>query len=114
MQRSSRTQEHTARRCGGIGVGPAQRTGLFICGRATLRYHRAMSSKLFAAAAALAICCTSAGCGGITDPSQNANEPFSGVLNHGDPIHFHPFTSSKTGEISAKFTSLTPVSNVIM
>ena len=73
-----------------------------------------MSSKLFVAAAALAICCTSAGCGGITDPSQNANEPFSGVLNHGDPIKFYAFTSSKTGEISAKFTSLTPVSNVIM
>jgi hypothetical protein len=73
-----------------------------------------MSSKLFVAAAALVICCTCASCGGITDPSQNANDPFSGVLNHGDPIHFHPFTSSKTGEISAKFTSLTPVSNVII
>jgi hypothetical protein len=73
-----------------------------------------MSSKLFVAAAALVIGCTCAGCGGITDPSQNANDPFSGVLNHGDPIQFYPFTSSKTGEISAKFTSLTPVTNVII
>jgi hypothetical protein len=72
-----------------------------------------MQSKLFAAAA-VALCCSVAGCGGVTDPSQNQNEPFSGVVNHGDPIHFHPFTTSKTGEVSAKFTSLTPVSNVVM
>ena len=55
-----------------------------------------------------------AGCGGVTDPSQNTTEPFSGVMNHGDPIKFFPFSTSKTGEVSAKFTSLTPVSNVIM
>jgi hypothetical protein len=72
-----------------------------------------MHSKLFAAAA-IAFCCSVAGCGGITDPSQNQNEPFTGVLNHGDAIHFHPFTTSKTGEVSAKFTSLTPISNVIL
>lgn len=72
-----------------------------------------MYSKLFAAAA-LALCCSFAGCGGITDPSQNTNEPFSGVLNHGDPIKFHPFSTSKTGEVSAKFTALAPVSNAIV
>ena len=72
-----------------------------------------MHSKVLAAAA-IALCCVVAGCGGITDPSQNQNEPFSGVLNHGDPIHFHPFSTSKTGEVSAKFTSLTPVTNVVV
>ncbi|HJZ73453.1 MAG TPA: hypothetical protein VKE51_17040 [Vicinamibacterales bacterium] len=72
-----------------------------------------MHSKLLAAAA-LVVCCVSAACGGITDPSQNATETFTGVLNHGGPIQFFPFTSSKNGEISAKFTSLTPVSQAIV
>ena len=72
-----------------------------------------MHSKFFAAAA-IALCCSLACCGGVTDPSQNQNETFSGVLNHGYQIHFHPFSTSKTGEVSAKFTSLTPVSNVVM
>jgi hypothetical protein len=72
-----------------------------------------MHSKLFAAAA-LAACCAVAGCGGIVDPSQNQNDTFTGVVNHGDPIKYFPFTSSKTGEISVKFTALTPVSNVLM
>jgi len=72
-----------------------------------------MQSKFFAAAA-LAACCFVAGCGGITDPSQNTTVPFSGVINHGDPIKFYPFTSSKTGEVSAKFTALAPVTNAIV
>ncbi|HMF94986.1 MAG TPA: hypothetical protein VKE96_11850 [Vicinamibacterales bacterium] len=72
-----------------------------------------MYPKLLAATA-LVVCCFSAACGGVTDPSQNATETFSGVLNHGGPIQFFGFTSSKTGEISAKFTSLTPVSQAIV
>jgi hypothetical protein len=72
-----------------------------------------MHLKLLAVTAVV-VCCASAGCGGIIDPSQNATETFNGVLNHGDPIKFFPFTSSKTGEISAKFTSLAPISNVLM
>jgi len=72
-----------------------------------------MSSKLFAAAA-VAACCFTAACGGITDPSQNTIETFSGVINHGDAIKFYPFTSSKTGEVSAKFTALAPVTNAIV
>jgi hypothetical protein len=72
-----------------------------------------MYSKLVAAAA-LAVCCSIAACGGVTDPSQNAVETFSGTLNHGDPIKFFPFTTSKTGEVSAKFTALAPVSQAIV
>jgi len=68
----------------------------------------------FPAALALAVCCTAAACGGIVDPSQNQNESFSGTINHGDAIKFFPFSSSKTGEISVKFTALAPVSNVLM
>jgi hypothetical protein len=73
-----------------------------------------MHSKLFAAAA-VAACCLVAGCGGVTDPSQNGTDTFSGVINPGDTnFQFFGFNSSKTGEISAKFTALTPISNVTM
>jgi hypothetical protein len=72
-----------------------------------------MLSK-FCAATAVAVCCLAAGCGGITDPSQNANDTFSGVINHGDAIKFFPFTTSKSGEVSAKFTVLAPVTNAIV
>jgi hypothetical protein len=68
----------------------------------------------FLAALALAGCCAAAACGGIVDPSQNVTDTFSGTINHGDAIKFFPFTSSKTGEISVKFTALAPVSNVLM
>src|SRR5262249_18850933 len=78
-----------------------------------LRYHPIMSFRLLAAAA-MAVCCSCAACGGITDPLQNKTETFSGAMNHGDAIKFFPFTSSKTGEISAKFTSLTPVPNIVV
>jgi len=64
--------------------------------------------------AALALAGFTAACGGIVDPSQNTTDTFSGTINHGDPIKFFPFSSSKTGEISVKFTALTPVSNVLM
>ncbi len=70
--------------------------------------------RRFLAALVLAVCCTAAACGGIVDPSQNQTETFSGTINHGDAIKFFPFNSSKTGEISVKFTALTPVSNVLM
>ena len=69
----------------------------------------------FLAALALAACgCSAAACGGIVDPSQNTTDTFTGTINHGDAIKFFPFSSSKTGEISVKFTALAPVSNVLM
>ncbi len=49
-------------------------------------------------------------CGGIIDPSKNAVDTFNGTLAAGGSIA-HPFSSSKTGEISVKITALAPVSN---
>jgi hypothetical protein len=54
-----------------------------------------------------------ASCGGITDPSKNTVEPFSGTLAVGGNFA-HPFTASKTGEISVKVTALAPVSNTFV
>jgi hypothetical protein len=62
------------------------------------------------AATMLAVACVSiAGCGGITDPSKNTVEPFSGTLGVGGSA-FHLFSSDK-GEISVKLTALAPTSN---
>jgi hypothetical protein len=62
------------------------------------------------AATMLAVAClTIAGCGGITDPSKNTVEPFSGTIAVGG-TSFHLF-SSQRGEISVKMTALAPTSN---
>jgi len=63
------------------------------------------------AAAVLAVAgLISVSCGGITDPSKNTVEPFSGTLEVGGRMG-HGFTASKTGEISVKLTALAPTSN---
>jgi len=49
-------------------------------------------------------------CGGITDPSKNTIEPFSGTLPVGLSVE-HRFSASKNGEISVKLTALAPTSN---
>jgi|SRR6266850_1834033 len=67
-------------------------------------------------AAALAIAgVLSVSCGGIVDPSKNTVETFSGTIAPGTGIAmFHGFSSSKTGELSVKFTALAPASSVFM
>ena len=54
-------------------------------------------------------CLTLAGCGGITDPSKNTVENFSGTLAVGGSA-VHQFSSDK-GEISVKMTALAPTSS---
>lgn len=62
------------------------------------------------AATMLAVAClTIAGCGGITDPSKNTVESFSGTIAVGGSA-VHQFSSSR-GEISVKMTALAPTSN---
>jgi hypothetical protein len=65
---------------------------------------------------AVAIACAglmAAGCGGITDPSKNTVENFSGTLAVGG-LNPHGFTSAKTGELSVKLTALAPTSNAFV
>ena len=54
-------------------------------------------------------CLTTAGCGGITDPSKNTTENFSGTLAVGGSA-VHQFSSDK-GEISIKVSALAPTSS---
>lgn len=62
------------------------------------------------AAVAFLIAVSLAACGGVTDPSQNTQTPFSGTLNPGqvNPNIF-PFNVSKSGELSITVTTMTPV-----
>jgi hypothetical protein len=53
-------------------------------------------------------------CGGVTSPSNNTTETFTGTVSPGigntGPVH--PFTVSNTGEYTVKVTSLTPISSI--
>jgi hypothetical protein len=73
-----------------------------------MRGMRVFAAFVIAGAAILA-----ASCGGINDPSKNTDESFSGTLQVGG-ANRHPFTSSKTGEISVKLTALAPTSNALI
>jgi hypothetical protein len=65
----------------------------------------------FRAALVLAVAgALSVSCGGIVDPSQNKVETFSGTIALQGRGPVHPFSSSKTGEISVKITALSPSS----
>ncbi|MBM3771991.1 MAG: hypothetical protein FJW27_12055 [Acidimicrobiia bacterium] len=62
-----------------------------------------------------ALCCAAAvllGCGGINSPSNNVNETFSGTVapetGSTSPVITHLFTVNRTGEMSARVTSITP------
>ena len=69
----------------------------------------------FRAAFVLAVAgALSVSCGGIVDPSKNQVETFPGTIAVGGRGPVHPFSSSKTGEISVKITALSPSSNTLV
>ena len=51
--------------------------------------------------------CLSISCGGVTSPSQNQQESFSGTLAVGGLARF-PVNVNNTGEFSVKITALSP------
>jgi len=63
---------------------------------------RVSAAFLLALAGAISI-----SCGGIVDPSQNTNEPFSGTVAPGQ-VSVVKFSASKTGEITVKMGNITP------
>jgi len=60
----------------------------------------------------LAALCT-VGCKGITTPSDNQNETFSGTLQPQSEGKGHAFSVGKTGEFTAKLTAWGPNSNIL-
>src|SRR5712691_4806742 len=74
-----------------------------------------MRARFSAAVALAAAGVLSISCGGIVDPSKNQVETFSGTIIPGTgAVTYHPFSSSKTGEISVKFTALAPASSIFV
>lgn len=66
--------------------------------------------RVLAAVACVVTGLIAGSCGGIIDPSKNTVDTFNGTLAAGGRFA-HPFSASKTGEISVKITALTPISN---
>jgi len=66
-----------------------------------------------AAALALAAALAAAGCGGITTPSNNVTETFSGTLQPGTS-NGHWFGVGKNGEFTVKLTAWAPNSNLLV
>ncbi len=52
------------------------------------------------------------GCGGITTPSNNQTETFSGTLVQ-QGVNRHQFSTGKTGELQVKLTAWAPNSNIL-
>jgi len=60
-------------------------------------------------AIAVFVAVTLAACGGVTSPSNNTQEPFTGTLQPVAGSSFsYPFTVSNTGELTIAITALTP------
>jgi hypothetical protein len=69
--------------------------------------------RVFSLCAIVGAALLAAGCGGITDPSKNTVENFSGTLNVGGLVA-HPFSSSKNGELQVKITALAPTTSAVI
>jgi len=66
------------------------------------------------AAALFALCVLPLGaCGGISSPSSNTTDQFSGTLQLGG-TNSHTFSVQKTGEFEIRLTALAPAANTIV
>ena len=70
-----------------------------------------MRIRFIAAAAFVFAVLASISCGGITDPSKNTTETFTGTVPPGGRGTVHTFNISNNGEYSVKVTSMTPTFN---
>lgn len=73
-----------------------------------------MCSRLMPAAALAFACAIMFACGGITDPSKNVTETFSGTIQPGGNGGAKAFNVPSTGEYTVKLTALAPNSSVVI
>ena len=62
----------------------------------------------------LAAALVSPGCGGVTSPSQNKQDTFSGTLQPGGITYFRNIDVPNTGEYSVKITALSPTATAVV
>ena len=67
----------------------------------------------FAVALLVAVTLAAAACGGVTDPSKNKTETFTGTLTIGGS-QLYSFNESNSGEYTVTLSSLTPSANVFI
>jgi hypothetical protein len=65
-------------------------------------------------AAVVCLAAMLASCGGISSPSQNQTQNFSGTVSAGSAGPVHTFTVSKVGEFFVTITALAPDQNIFM
>jgi hypothetical protein len=68
-------------------------------------------SRPLAAAALVVAALAASNCGGVTDPSKNTTETFSGTVAPRGQGQIHTFNVGNTGEYSIKVTAMTPTFN---
>jgi len=59
-------------------------------------------------AAVVCLAAMLSGCGGVSSPSNNQNEPFTGAVPSGGVGPVHTFNVSKVGEFSVVISQMTP------
>jgi hypothetical protein len=70
-----------------------------------------MHARFFRSIAAVLVALAASACGGIANPSSNQTETFTGIIQPGGNAGAHPFTASKSGEITVTVTNMNPTWN---
>jgi hypothetical protein len=70
-----------------------------------------MHARFFRFIAAVLVALAASACGGIANPSSNQTETFTGIVQPGGAAGRHPFTVSKSGEITVTVTNMNPTWN---
>ncbi|MBZ5557042.1 MAG: hypothetical protein LAO77_07165 [Acidobacteriia bacterium] len=73
-----------------------------------------MRSRFIPAAALAVACAIMFACGGITSPSNNVTDTFSGTIQPGGNGGLKAFNVPSTGEYTVKVTALGPNSSVVI
>jgi hypothetical protein len=70
-----------------------------------------MHARFFRSIAVVLVALAAFACGGIANPSSNQTDTFTGIVRPGGNAGTHPFTASKSGEITVTVTNMNPTWN---
>jgi hypothetical protein len=65
-------------------------------------------------AAVVCLAAMLSGCGGVSSPSNNQSQTFTGTVSSGSAGQVHTFNVSKVGEFFVTITALAPDQNIFM
>jgi len=70
-----------------------------------------MHARFFRSIAVVLVALAAFACGGIANPSNNQTETYTTIIQPGGNPGQHPFTASKSGEITVTVTNMNPTYN---